>query len=455
MYELEGLGARLQQLRKLKNITQEDLAHRIGVTGQAVSKWETGQSYPDITLITTLATILETDIQYLFGKKTATPVNSFPEKYEGMPMVHSTKDVACYSNKAVISVDATGVKFADGSTAELSNKLAVNHGVGEIRFLGDGSDYYGSWHDIDHSITSMDKEFGFTDNIDLTVSCRCKCSIVPSKDGKTRVKATGDAIFIRILDAAVSDKTLKISQKPTDNYNSSSSNMLIVEMPCNTGGYANITINGSSDIVSEIAKFNTGDLRINGSGTIRTQSFDSCTTKINGSGEITLVSATALTVGISGSGTVDVNEMTGGGDFTTKISGSGSICVKSGSCNGYDVKISGSGSIDTGSLTVYGTLNIGISGSGAINVNEMAGGGDFSTKISGSGSICIKSGNCDKFGADVSGSCDIDAIGLTVREANIILHSDGNVTLGRVLERSSEQIKKKGTIQVLKRGSDN
>ena len=36
--------------RKEKGITQEDLAEYIGVSKASVSKWETGQSYPDITL---------------------------------------------------------------------------------------------------------------------------------------------------------------------------------------------------------------------------------------------------------------------------------------------------------------------------------------------------------------------------------------------------------------------
>ena len=42
------IGERLQQLRKEKGISQEKLAEQLHVTRQAVSKWETGQSYPDL-----------------------------------------------------------------------------------------------------------------------------------------------------------------------------------------------------------------------------------------------------------------------------------------------------------------------------------------------------------------------------------------------------------------------
>ncbi|MBE6994132.1 MAG: helix-turn-helix domain-containing protein [Ruminococcaceae bacterium] len=38
----------LQQLRKLRGLTQEDLAERVGVSRQAVAKWESGETSPDL-----------------------------------------------------------------------------------------------------------------------------------------------------------------------------------------------------------------------------------------------------------------------------------------------------------------------------------------------------------------------------------------------------------------------
>ena len=38
----------LLQLRKLKNLTQEDIAEKVGVSRQAVAKWESGESVPDL-----------------------------------------------------------------------------------------------------------------------------------------------------------------------------------------------------------------------------------------------------------------------------------------------------------------------------------------------------------------------------------------------------------------------
>lgn len=51
-------GAVIRRLREKKNMTQEELAEKIFVSSKAVSKWETGQGFPDISLIEPLAQAL-------------------------------------------------------------------------------------------------------------------------------------------------------------------------------------------------------------------------------------------------------------------------------------------------------------------------------------------------------------------------------------------------------------
>lgn len=53
------------QLRKEKGFTQQELANRLHITDKAVSKWERGLSYPDITSISSLANVLGVDSSYL------------------------------------------------------------------------------------------------------------------------------------------------------------------------------------------------------------------------------------------------------------------------------------------------------------------------------------------------------------------------------------------------------
>ena len=60
-----NIGERIMALRKEKNISQTELAKRLNVSRQAVSKWEQGTSSPDTERLIQLAEILGTEVEYL------------------------------------------------------------------------------------------------------------------------------------------------------------------------------------------------------------------------------------------------------------------------------------------------------------------------------------------------------------------------------------------------------
>ena len=62
-----SVGANIYRLRKEARLTQDDLASYLGVTKASVSKWETGQSYPDIELLPKVATYFDTSVDKLLG----------------------------------------------------------------------------------------------------------------------------------------------------------------------------------------------------------------------------------------------------------------------------------------------------------------------------------------------------------------------------------------------------
>ena len=62
-----SVGANIYRLRKEARLTQDDLASYLGVTKASVSKWETGQSYPDIELLPRIATYFDTSVDKLIG----------------------------------------------------------------------------------------------------------------------------------------------------------------------------------------------------------------------------------------------------------------------------------------------------------------------------------------------------------------------------------------------------
>ena len=103
-----SLGNKLAEARKRQNLTQEQLAERLGVTRQAVSRWESDAAYPETDKIVRMAQILEVSCDYLLqdgvdekGKPVTSPVTrllkqaqgkrvklTFYEEDSGMPIIH-------------------------------------------------------------------------------------------------------------------------------------------------------------------------------------------------------------------------------------------------------------------------------------------------------------------------------------------------------------------------------
>lgn len=76
-----SLGKRIHEKRKALGMTQEQLAERLSVTGQAVSKWESDISCPDITTLAPLADILGLSVDELLRGQ---------QKPEGVMLAEST-----------------------------------------------------------------------------------------------------------------------------------------------------------------------------------------------------------------------------------------------------------------------------------------------------------------------------------------------------------------------------
>ena len=65
--DTQKTGTFLRILRKQKGLTQNQLAERIGVTDKAVSRWETGKGFPDVSLLQPLAEALGTSVTELLA----------------------------------------------------------------------------------------------------------------------------------------------------------------------------------------------------------------------------------------------------------------------------------------------------------------------------------------------------------------------------------------------------
>jgi len=349
----------------------------------------------------------------------------------------------------VASKDNSGVKFTDGSFAELANKLVVNCGEGEIQLIpadsfddittvnmfdgnglfngslfGNGDFFDGNANDSE--VKTAEFEFDKTSSLDVNILFN-KCLIKRSPDEKTRVKARGQAKLIDRLIVDVSGNVLQIDFKQSNGSNTGhfKSNQIVVEVPYDKGVSADVKITGSGSLESEIRYFETGKFTINGSGDIQMHDFDTCKVTVNGSGSVIAKDADELNAAINGSGDTEWQNI-----------------------KNAKLAVNGSGDVHLGTAH---NINTAINGSGDIHINELTG-GNAKISITGSGDYSINGGNCDKFDVSIFGSGEVDASELTAKTAHIILHQDGNVTLGRVLESSTEQIKQHGKITILNRG---
>ncbi len=79
----------IKKLRKEKGLTQDALAEILGVSFQAVSKWERNESYPDITLLPVISSLFNTSIDDLLGIDKVEKdkiINSYIEKFDKLKL---------------------------------------------------------------------------------------------------------------------------------------------------------------------------------------------------------------------------------------------------------------------------------------------------------------------------------------------------------------------------------
>ena len=65
--DMNAVGRQIADLRRAKRMTQADLGERLGITFQAVSKWERGETLPDTAILPELAAVLETTVDNILS----------------------------------------------------------------------------------------------------------------------------------------------------------------------------------------------------------------------------------------------------------------------------------------------------------------------------------------------------------------------------------------------------
>lgn len=406
MAGIENFGIIVLEARRRAGMTQEAFAGRLGITPQAVSKWENGLGYPDVTLFPEIADVLEIPIERLFGVETdQSRIVPFPPKKEGLDYIFSFEKRACYSSKTLERIDTEKhiAYFTDGSHADCEHRSAVNLGEGEIRFFDaeEPDEIY------DSGKTELCREFGDFSSVTSKLSVPCDFRIKRSDGGRGRIEAVGSARFISRLIAELNGDTLEISFKNSDSENRSG-NVITVYLPSDRGSVFKISISGCSDCKIEP---DCGILEVS----------------IAGCGDVIAANCNIAECKIAGSGCITLGDVA----FSTNIS------------------ISGSGDLEADSLCAP---SVKIAGSGSVKVREVKG-DEMKLTVSGSGDFDC-GGEVDTLRLKINGSGGLDGSKLTVGEAYINVSGGGDITIGRIKRASYETLGKNTTLKVLARGEE-
>lgn len=112
--ESKKIGSFIAAQRKLLSMTQQELAYKLNLTNRAVSKWETGDGYPDIAVLPALTEILDITIDELLKG----------EKNESEPRTTRTPDVKEYKQQASFLLENSVRHFSNLYLVSLSIVLA-------------------------------------------------------------------------------------------------------------------------------------------------------------------------------------------------------------------------------------------------------------------------------------------------------------------------------------------
>ncbi len=133
------LGTKIAQLRKNMSITQDALAQQLGVTNQAVSKWESDQCCPDVMLLPKLADIFEVSIDALFDREP----KAAPRQVEDLPWPDDdTLRVVVYAGHRLLgnSEPRENLTFQyEGPALNIESRVSVSCGdvAGDVSAGGD------------------------------------------------------------------------------------------------------------------------------------------------------------------------------------------------------------------------------------------------------------------------------------------------------------------------------
>lgn len=118
--EVMNIGQTIARLRKEKNMTQSEVAEKLNVSYQAVSKWERDESLPDITLLPAIADLFEISIDQLLGRS----FDMKKEEVEAAKQIIQESSDETFNNQVTEFVNQEFSKKPNIDSEELSDSIS-------------------------------------------------------------------------------------------------------------------------------------------------------------------------------------------------------------------------------------------------------------------------------------------------------------------------------------------
>ena len=118
----EKVGAYIMILRKARKYTQQGLADKLGVSHQAVSNWERGESMPDISILPHLAALL--------GTTTDNILSADKDDFKGFDEILDNVNIITKKAKKTKNKDAEILDYLN-SVAEKLNEIIISYNKNE------------------------------------------------------------------------------------------------------------------------------------------------------------------------------------------------------------------------------------------------------------------------------------------------------------------------------------
>ena len=489
-------------LRIERGFTQESFAKELGISAQAVSKWETGGGFPDIGALPMIAEALGTSIDSLFGEAEpaapvpeaaepvpgeVTPVEQPPEETEdALREVYRYQNVICFADMEPARADGAMVEFPDGSTADLLTRTIINRSVGHIELRTTG--------EYDRTTVVNEKTMDdLGDAISRHVEDTLRAVEEQGLRGLSSLKNLGSLISRSVSEAITQQQTdtehgedsgnLLWNGESIDSLELSLSGNADVQVEVGTPGQWTVQANGSREFVNSVRCIEDGNVLkveslyhqnerarffrgMRNSITICTGFAQGAELDITnrGSGDVRCNPAFASTrLSSLGSGDHHLGDV---GNFTCQINGSGDLDFFSAA--NLDLTVRGSGDVNGG--RIRGASRIQIHGSGDVSLGEADGelhcqahgSGDIDLgRVDltscravdyGSGDITISDGHIGFLSLEFRGSGDFDGEGVTADTLEARLTGAADATLGRLTGTSTEQVGHAATLNIRQRG---